>query len=689
MPPPKDPYRYFRIEARELLDQLGRGVLALEKSPEDAQAVPRLLRLAHTLKGAARVVKQREIADAAHAIEEVLAPLREGGQPAQRAQIDAVLARLDDMATHLAALAAPPGTADQPPGTDNKPAELPPALPAMLASDGAEREALLDGLAQTHAQVTTLRQGVATAQRARRLVDLLAAPRPAAQQASMQSVADELRTLLGSLEQRLASSLDQIDRELQQVRDTAEQLHLVPAAALFMPLERTARDAAQALGKHVMFEGHGGDVRLDAQVLGLLQGALVQMVRNAVAHGVEPAAQRLAAGKPPEGRVRLDVARQGRRVVFICSDDGAGVDLDAVRQAAQRKGGPAAAPQALDTLDAQALLHLLLHGGLSTAAQVTEVAGRGIGLDLVRDTAQRLGAELAVHTTAGQGTRLQITVPVSIAALPVLEVQVAGMVAAIPLDGVRSTLRHDPRQIARTAQGDSLVHDGQALPFIMLARVLQAAAPAGAARAITGVGSAVIVQGAQGLAAIGVDRLLGAASVVMRPLPDLTPADPVVAGASLDVQGQPQLVLDPEGLVQHARRATALPVPAEAARVPVLVVDDSLTTRMLEQSILESAGYLVHAAVSAEDALERARQQRYALFLVDVEMPGMDGFGFIERTRADPQLRDVPAILVTSRASPEDRRRGREVGAQGYIVKSEFAQAEFLQRVQELTSEPA
>ena len=691
MPPPKDPYRYFRIEARELLDQLGRGVLALEKSPGDTQTVPRLLRLAHTLKGAARVVKQREMADAAHAIEEVLAPLREGSQPVQREQIDAVLAKLDDMGTHLAALAAPPGAADQPPGPD-KPTDLPPALPAMLTSDATEREALLDGLAQTHAQVTTLRRGVATAQQARRLVDLLAAPRPGPHPASTQCVADELRTLLGSLEQRLASSLDQIDRELQQVRDTAEQLHLVPASALFMPLERTARDAAQALGRQVVFQGQGGDVRLDAQVLSLLQGALVQMVRNAVAHGIEPAAQRLAVGKPPEGLVRLDIARQGRRVVFTCSDDGAGVDLDAVRRAAQRKGGPAASPQAqqaLDTLDAQALLHLLLHGGLSTAAQVTEMAGRGIGLDLVRDTAQRLGAELAVHTTAGQGTRLQITVPVSIAALPVLEVQVAGTVAAIPLDGVRSTLRYDPRQIARSAQGDSLLHDGQALPFITLARVLQAAVPAGAAKATTGSGSAVIVQGTQGLAAIGVDRLLGATSVVMRPLPDLIPADPVVAGASLDVQGQPQLVLDPEGLVQHARRAAALPMPAVAARMPVLVVDDSLTTRMLEQSILESAGYLVHAAVSAEDALERARQQRYALFLVDVEMPGMDGFGFIERTRADPQLRHVPAILVTSRASPEDRRRGREVGAQGYIVKSEFAQAEFLQRVQELTSEPA
>lgn len=681
MPPPKDPYRYFRIEARELLDQLGRGTLALEKTAGDPQAVPRLLRLTHTLKGAARVVKQRGIADAAHAIEEVLAPLRESSQPVQRTQIDQVLAQLDDMAVHLATLAAPPEAA----GT-GLPAAVPAATPEPGPSggDSTEREALLDGLAQTHAQVTALRQGVATARRARALVDLLAAPSTPVQSTPLQPAAEELRSLLGGLEQRLATSLDQIDRELQQVRDTAEQLHLVPAATLFVPLERTVRDAAQALGRHVVFEGQGGDVRLDAQVLGLLQGALVQMVRNAVAHGIEPAAQRLAAGKPPQGRVRLEVARQGRRVVFICSDDGAGVDLDAVRRAAARTGGPAALPQALDHLDAQALLHLLLQGGLSTAPQVTEMAGRGIGLDLVRDVAQRLGAELTVHTAAGQGTRLQMTVPVSMAALQVLEVQAAGTVAAIPLDGVRCTLRHDLRQIARTAQGDSLVHDGQALPFISLARVLHAAAPGSAGTRASGRGSAVIVQGAHGLAAIGVDRLLGAASVVMRPLPEFTPADYVVAGASLDARGQPQLVLDPEGLVQQARRAGAQPVPAAPERAPVLVVDDSLTTRMLEQSILESAGYLVHAAVSAEDALERARQQRYALFLVDVEMPGMDGFGFVERTRADPQLRDVPAILVTSRASPEDRRRGQEVGAQGYIVKSEFAQAEFLQRVQEL-----
>jgi two-component system chemotaxis sensor kinase CheA len=145
--------------------------------------------------------------------------------------------------------------------------------------------------------------------------------------------------------------------------------------------------------------------------------------------------------------------------------------------------------------------------------------------------------------------------------------------------------------------------------------------------------------------------------------------------------------MDPEGLLAFARAAGQRPRRAGVVRPPVLVIDDSLTTRMLEQSILESAGYTVHAAVSAEEGLERARRQAYALFLVDVEMPGMDGFSFVERTRADPQLRGVPALLISSRSSPEDRRRGLAAGASGYIVKSEFAQTEFLQKVRQLVDQ--
>ncbi len=685
----QDPYRYFRVEARELVDQLAQGVLDLEKGAPGAQQVPRLLRLAHTLKGAARVVKQAEAADLAHAIEDALAPFRDSAAALPRQDLDALRRLLLGLEGRLAELGPPADTAR----TAVQPA--PEEAFHVLRADLGELDGLLAGIAETHAHVGALRQSAETAQRTRHLADLLAAqlsspqagldhgrPDPARRDGAagdrLRSLADELRALSRRLERGLASSLDHLDRELEQVRDATEQLRLVPTSRLFLPLERTALDAARELGKEVAFAGRGGEVRLEAQVLTAVEAALVQLVRNAVAHGIEPPGERRAAGRSPAGQVSLTVVRRGRRVVFRCQDDGRGFDLEAVRRAATRKGLPSAE---VGRLGADELLALLLAGGISTSGAVTGVAGRGIGLDLVRDIAQRLGGEVAVETGAAAGTTVELTVPLSLAAVEVLMAEAAGAAVAIPLDAVRRTLRAAPADVAVNAGRESLLTDGQALPVVSLARALGAGGggPNGARP-----WSAIVVEGAEGLVALSVDRLLGTATTVLRPLPELAPCAAIVAGAWLDAEGTPRLVLDPDALVAEARRAAAPESAAAAAPLPLLVVDDSLTTRMLEQSILESAGYEVHLASSGEEALEAARRTRYGLFLVDIEMPGMDGFTFIERSRADPALRDVPAILVTSRSAPEDRRRGAEVGARGYIAKGEFDQAELLGRIRAL-----
>jgi two-component system chemotaxis sensor kinase CheA len=197
----------------------------------------------------------------------------------------------------------------------------------------------------------------------------------------------------------------------------------------------------------------------------------------------------------------------------------------------------------------------------------------------------------------------------------------------------------------------------------------------------------VIVEGQAGArAALAVDRLLGTATVVLRPLPSYASASDMVAGAALDVDGNPRLVLEPVALVAAALASAHAPTEAPVPRPPILVIDDSLTTRMLERSILESAGFDVDVASSGEEGLDKATHKAYALFLVDVEMPGIDGFTFIERTRRDPALRGVPAILVSSRSAPEDRRRGEAVGASGYVVKSEFDQGALLARIRNLVA---
>lgn len=680
----KDPYRYFRIEARELLEQLGRGALDLERDAADPGAVPRLLRAAHTLKGAARVVKQADIADQAHAIEDTLAPWRDGAGPVPRESIDRLLARMDQIAAQIATL-APAADAVSP---TSAPAAAPrPEISRTVRADVADIDLLADAVGGAYAQVAGLQRRCEALAQVGQLVARLRAQvaarasepashaRHGASRARTLPLIDEVREAIAKLSKDLSLGLHRTDRELRQVREAAEQLRLVPAGTLFTALERSARDAAQTLGKRVQFVGRGGDVRLDAAVLGSVQDAVIQLVRNAVAHGIEGIGERLAAGKPIDGRVGVDVLRQGRKVLFRCSDDGSGVDVEAVHRQARLKG---LVDPSLQSLDARELQRLLFGGGISTSAAVTQVSGRGVGLDVVRETAHRLGGEVALHTAAGRGTTLELTVPLSLASLDVLMVECGGLQGAIPLDAVRRTLRLASADIAASADSRSVVYEGQAIPFIALTQVLDETA----ARTDGNI-SAVVVEGAGALAAVGVDRLLSISSRVLRPLPELVPANPVVAGAAIDVEGNPQLVFDPEGLVQRARRGAPAALPP-AARARVLVVDDSLTTRMLEQSILESAGYEVDTAVSAEHGLQQAGRQLYSLFLVDVEMPGMDGFGFIERVRADPVLRDIPAMLVTSRSSPEDRRRGEEAGAQGYIVKSEFAQAEFLDRVRQL-----
>jgi two-component system, chemotaxis family, sensor kinase CheA len=681
----QDPYKYFRPEARELVDQFSRGVLDLEKGENSVATVQRLLRLAHTLKGAARVVKQSEIANRAHAIEDALSPFRECADNVGREHIDTVLQHLDAINGRLVSL-VPADLANK---TAAKPE--PDEVPRTIRADLSEADAVLDGVAETYALMGALRAVAQNIEQTAHLADLLVAQftafaadghdrRSGSRVNQRFAIAEELRRKIGGLERQLGSVIDPMERELRQLRESTERLRLVPAANLFTTLERTARDAARALSRRVTFKGSGGDTRLDVHVLETVQGALIQIVRNAVAHGIEPADERMRIGKPEAGSVSVAVARRDRRIVFTCSDDGHGVDLDAVRRAASQRG-------LTDSTSGQAspddLMRMLLRGGISTSQTVTEVAGRGIGLDVVREAVERLGGEVGFRSTGGVGTTFELIIPPSLASMDALIVEAGEprCTMAIALDAVRGTRRLAASEISLAVPGASIVHEGEAIPFVPLGSAINGT-PWSSARDL----AAVIVSGPDSMAAIGVERLLGTGKIVVRPLPPRMSASPIVVAASLDAEGNPQLVLDPNALVAAARGGHAVARDAAPAKRPLLVVDDSLTTRMLEQSILESAGYEVDVALSGEEAIERISDKRYALILVDVEMPGMDGFTFVERIRSDPAWRDIPAILVTSLVEPEHRKRGRDVGAQGYIVKSEFDQAELLSMIRPLVA---
>ncbi len=681
----QDPYRYFRIEARELLEGLSQGVLELERGAPAKDVVGRLLRLAHTLKGASRVVKQSGIGDLAHAIEDSLGRMQETEEAIPRVRINEILQLLDDIGSGVSSLdpATPPGQSVSARRTGDEPLET-------VRVELDEMDALVESVTETTVQMLALESDLEGLSRIRKLAARLSDEIDRMRRSDSRGGASglearahvhagEIETSLAAVQRTLGYRAEQASRELTQVREKAHRLRLLPASLIFAPLERAARDAAQTLGRRVELRTSGGDQRLDAHVLASLRDALLHVVRNAVAHGIEDESKRVALGKDPIGKLEISVERRGTRLAFACRDDGQGIDVRAIRRAALEKG-MLPASQA-DSLTMDEAIRLLLEGGFTTTTSVSDVSGRGIGLDVVRETATRLRGEIDIRTETGRGTSVEITVPVSLSSLPAILLEVNGITAALPLDSVPATLRLREQDVATSSEGAGMLYAGESIPLTALSAILAAFGDSGKSRRAQ---SVVIVRSGDRRAALEVDRVVGTTNVLVRRLPSWLRPDPVVAGAALDPRGVPQLVLDPEGILQAAgRRRRRLPEKVEP-RLPVLVVDDSLTTRMLEQSILESAGYEVDLAASAEDALGKAREKKYGVFLVDVEMPGMDGFELIRRTKVDPRLSDTPVILVTSRGSPEDRKRGEEAGASAYVTKSEFDQKRLLQIIAEL-----
>jgi two-component system chemotaxis sensor kinase CheA len=329
-------------------------------------------------------------------------------------------------------------------------------------------------------------------------------------------------------------------------------------------------------------------------------------------------------------------------------------------------------------------LRLLLKSGVSTAATVNEVSGRGVGLDAVREIVAGLRGEIDVRTVRGAGTTVEISVPVTVSSRAAILVEVGSEVAAIPLDSVERTARCRAREIVRAASGDSIEIEGAALPIAHLGTILGLET---SFDEVQGGFSAVVVRGAEARCALAVDRIRGTTELVIRPLPPWLGEVSLIAGIAFDASGDPLLVIDGSGAlgaVRASRRTGETRHHRDSERKAILVIDDSLTTRMLEQSILTSAGYEVDLAVSGEEALVKSRTRPYALFVVDVEMPGMSGIDFIRQARSDETLRAVPAILVTSLGSAQDREIGAAAGARAYIVKSEFDQDQFLRTVREL-----
>ena len=507
---------------------------------------------------------------------------------------------------------------------------------------------------------------------------------------------------LGELESRLTRSSAQLGRLTQDLQAEVKRLRMLPFDTVAGALERTARDVARLLDKEVRLLLIGTETELDRRLLEEIKDPLLHLVRNAIDHGIEPAATRRQLGKPVVGSIVVEVCQRAGAIVVEVEDDGAGLDPQQLRHAAAARG---LVPEAeLADLPDDSTWRLLFLPGFTSRPDAGPVSGRGVGLDVVARNVERLGGRVDVHSTLGRSTRFVLTLPLTLATTRALLVDVGGAPYALPASAVERVVR--PERVGEVGGRAALVQDGEVLPVAALGALIGLPAGGPAARAAAAPTLVLVVSGAQRLAVL-VDRVVTEQEIVVKPLGFPLLRVSGIAGATILGSGQVVPILHAADLVRAALRPSGLDMrarmlmddapdpapddnapetPSETHRPRILVVDDSLTTRTLERYILEAAGYEVDVAADGSEALSRLHERHYDALVTDVDMPRLDGISLAERVREQPVLRDLPVILVTSLDSADDRTRGLQAGADAYIVKSAFDQDQLLRTVRELVA---
>ncbi|MFL9897841.1 hybrid sensor histidine kinase/response regulator [Paraburkholderia fungorum] len=509
---------------------------------------------------------------------------------------------------------------------------------------------------------------------------------------------EELRRLTAESQHLLAerlADLESFDRRSthlsQQLYDAALQCRMRPFGDGTSGLARMVRDVSRSLGKKVRWQLVGESTQIDRDILDLLEAPLGHLLRNAIDHGIEAPAHRLALGKSEEGTLTLDARHTAGALVITVTDDGAGIDLDRLRTSIVRK--KLASAETAARLSEIELLEFLFLPGFSLRDQVTEVSGRGVGLDAVHDVVKRVRGTVRITHEPGVGTRVQLQLPLTLSVIRSLLVEVAGEPYAVPLAHVNRTLHVRRTEIELLEGHQHIAFDGRRIGVVTAHQILDTAPPTNEADTVSLI---VIGDGAQTFGVV-VDRFLGERMLVVHPLdPRLGKIRNITAGALME-NGDPVLIADVDdwlrsveklvagGDLQHTQLGATLT--AQRATRRVLVVDDSLTVRELERKLLATRGYDVTIAVDGMDGWNAVRGERFDLVITDIDMPRMDGIELVTLIKRDPQLQSLPVMIVSYKDREEDRRAGLNAGADYYLAKGSFHDEALLDAVRDLIGE--
>lgn len=756
----------FRVETENQTAALTASLLDLERiqaapgadaeaSAASAELLETLMRAAHSLKGAARIVNLSVAVRIAHAMEDCFVAAQKGQVQLRQREID-VLFRGVDLLQHIskctegnlgawesehaaevsklldALVQIIPGRSADPNSSripqdsphpqfslERSPAEsAPPATKSVSALENLPPERVLRLTAETLNRLLGLAgESLVESRWLRPFSDSM--QRLKRRQTDLAQTIEDLRKTLekDSLSERanghlvdafakvnecqqfLSDRLQELDLFDRRSAHLSHRLYLEVLRARMRPFgdgvrhfPRMVRDMARALGKEVKFEIIGEATQVDRDILERLETPLGHLLRNAVDHGCETATERERAGKSPQNTILLEARHSAGMLQVTVSDDGSGISLERLRRLiVEQKLIPAAAAEKLVENE---LLEFLFLPGFTMRDTVTEISGRGVGLDIVRDMVRSVRGNVRVSTQAGQGTRFQLQLPLTLSVLRTLLVQIGGEPYAIPLAQIVRTVRLARERIEVLQGRHHFAFGGQQIGLVSAHQILDCGDP----RPLMPELLVVILGDRNTRYGLVVDELLGERELVVQPLDPRLGKVKDISAAALMEDGSPVLILDVDDLLCSIERLVSQgsvagvnsDVLAETFTRPkrILAVDDSLTVRELERKLLTSRGYVADVAVDGLDGWNAVRSGNYDLIITDVDMPRMDGIELTSLIRKDPKLKSLPVMLVSYKDREEDRLRGLDAGANYYLTKGSFQDETLLQAVADLIGEP-
>lgn len=734
----------FSLEAEAQVQVLSTGLLALERDPTQAEYLESCMRAAHSLKGAARIVGVNAGVSVAHVMEDCLVGAQERRLVLGAEHIDALL-----QGTDLLTRIATPGNNVGAPDIDAyvalmgrlldpNAAQLPAPVPTSLevpvdpisvellvpepfatpepapknkrVTEGGERvlrvtaerlNSLLDLSSKSLVETQRLKPWLATLQRLKRqqgtglraLEELNVHLKDHALSLQAQEALGDARRLLAETQQLLAQKAAELDefawqasQRAQVLYDTALACRMRPFADVLSGQVRMVRDLGRSLGKQVRLEIEGEKTQVDRDVLEKLEAPLTHLLRNAVDHGIEAPEQRVLAGKPAEGLIRLRASHQAGLLVLELVDDGAGVDLERVRRSIVERG--LSPEQTAASLSEEELLTFLFLPGFSLRDKVTEVSGRGVGLDAVQHMVRQLRGAVVLEQTAGEGSRFHLEVPLTLSVVRSLVVEVGSEAYAFPLAHIERMCDLAPEDIVQVEGRQHFWHEGRHIGLVAASQLLDRPSTQNGGQTL----KVVVIRERETIYGVAVERFIGERTLVVLPLDErLGKVQDISAGALLD-DGSVVLIIDVEDLLRSVEKLLdtgrleriARQNQAQAPRKRILVVDDSLTVRELQRKLLLSRGYDVAVAVDGMDGWNALRSEDFDLLITDIDMPRMDGIELVSLLRRDNRLQSLPVMVVSYKDREEDRRRGLDAGADYYLAKASFHDDALLDAVVEL-----